>query len=548
MRLVSLVCAIWLFAAVTCGAGPDAVSFDEKLLQAVHVGTDGPTLVDYFRKRIVPDLDAGKVRDLVRQLGDDDFLARERASAALVHLRTLAVPFLEQASKDSDIEVVRRAEACLRRIGRGFGANVDMAAARLLAVRKPAGATEALLGFLPFASNSRVADEVQRALIALAVRDGKPDRVLVDALGDKQASKRAGAAVALVRAGVADTGPAVRKLLQDSDALVRLRVALALAEAGEKEAIPVLIDVLPEVPLPFAWQAEDVLFRLADQQAPQASLGADAASRKKCRDAWADWWGKQRDKVDLGMLAASSRLKGLTLLVFLNDGKVREVDAQGKTVWEVEGIEFPLDAQLLANGHLVCAEYKGNRVTERDQKGAIVWEQKLPNTAPLVGQRLANGNTFIVTESGVLEVDRANREVFSYAPGNGDGLRKGMRLRNGDLALVTVSGKFMRCTPAGKEILSFPAAVSTNGGRIDVTPEGNIIVPEMANNQVVEYDASGKPVWECAVEGPIAAVRLPNGNTLVTTLDQNRAIEFDGAGREVWQFKGDTRITRAFRR
>jgi hypothetical protein len=547
MRWFSLACALCLVAALTA-AGPDAVSLDEQTLRAAKVGTDGPALVAYLRKRVVPDVDAGKVRELIQQLGDDDFLTRERASTALASLGDLAVPFLEQASKDRDIEVVRRAEACLKRIGGGYGANVDMAAVRLLAVRKPAGAIEALLGFLPFASNSRVADEVQLALTALAVRDGKPDKALLEALGDKQALKRAAAAVALARAGAADARPAIRKLLQDPDTTVRLRVGTILAQAGDKEAIPVLIDLLPDLSQPLAWQAEDVLLRLAEDQAPAVALGSDAAGRKKCREAWSDWWAKNRDKVDLGKLEAGMRLKGLTLLVFLDGGKVREVDAQGKTIWEVDGIEFPLDAQLLPNGHLLCAEYKGNRVTERDQKGAIVWEHKLPNGGPLVAQRLVNGNTFMATETGIIEVDRANREVFSYAPGNGEGVRKAMRLRNGDIALVTTSGKFSRCTPAGKEILSFPVAVSTNGGRIDVTPEGHVIVPEMASNRVVEYDSSGKRVWECAAEEPIAAVRLPNGNTLVTTLNQKRAIEFDRSGREVWEFKADSRVTRAFRR
>jgi hypothetical protein len=50
------------------------------------------------------------------------------------------------------------------------------------------------------------------------------------------------------------------------------------------------------------------------------------------------------------------------------------------------------------------------------------------------------------------------------------------------------------------------------------------------------------------VEEPVAAVRLPNGNTLVTSMTQNRAVELDRAGKEVWQYKGETRVTRAFRR
>ncbi len=88
----------------------------------------------------------------------------------------------------------------------------------------------------------------------------------------------------------------------------------------------------------------------------------------------------------------------------------------------------------------------------------------------------------------------------------------------------------------------------TSGGRLDVLPDGHVLIPERAHNRVVEHDGDGKVVWEATVEEPVAAVRLPNGNTLVTSMTQNRAVEIDRAGKEVWQYKADTRVTRAFRR
>ena len=100
----------------------------------------------------------------------------------------------------------------------------------------------------------------------------------------------------------------------------------------------------------------------------------------------------------------------------------------------------------------------------------------------------------------------------------------------------------------GKEIQNMPAYVQTSGGRIDVLPSGHIVVPELRNNRVVEYDAAGKEVWQVAFNQPIAAVRLANGNTLVTSFNQPRAVELDRTGREVWEYKTDTRVTRAFRR
>jgi outer membrane protein assembly factor BamB len=74
-------------------------------------------------------------------------------------------------------------------------------------------------------------------------------------------------------------------------------------------------------------------------------------------------------------------------------------------------------------------------------------------------------------------------------------------------------------------------------------------VPHNAENKVVEYDPTGKVLWEVTVDAPIAATRLPNGNTLVTSmLPQRGAVEFNRNGEEVWTYKTETRVTRALRR
>src|SRR5262249_6311297 len=142
------------------------------------------------------------------------------------------------------------------------------------------------------------------------------------------------------------------------------------------------------------------------------------------------------------------------------------------------------------------------------------------------------------------------KEVFSYANPGGDQFMRATKLRNGDYAFVSQlnATRFVRLSPEGKELASFNVDVRTSGGRIDVTPKGNVLVPENGNNRVVEYDPQGKMVWQVHIEQPIAAVRLANGNTLVTSMSQNRAVEFDRAGKEVWEYKSDTRVTRAFRR
>jgi hypothetical protein len=109
---------------------------------------------------------------------------------------------------------------------------------------------------------------------------------LVKALTDPLPGQRLAAAEALAGGG-ADQWPAVRKLLTDPDAEVRLRVALALAYALDKEAVPTLIELIGELPRTQVWDALQVLQALAGPKAPALPSGKDdVATRTKQRDAW----------------------------------------------------------------------------------------------------------------------------------------------------------------------------------------------------------------------------------------------------------------------
>jgi hypothetical protein len=546
---------IWmLFIALVPGvqsrawsASPTAGTADEQMLREAGFATDGPGLLEFFRKRtLMPDA-RRRIESLLRQLGDNSFKVRSRASAELVAEGVIAIPFLRQAMRDKDLEVVYRAEECIRLIEEKeprFG--LPAAAARLLAVRKPAGALEVLLEYAPYAEDEVIGEEVLGALAALAAQDGKPDKTLIAALGDRQPQRRAVAVEALCRAGLAARSPEVRRLLKDSDSQVRLRAALALAAARERDALPVLIDLLAQLPQTGAWQAEDLLLRLAGEQAPLIDLGHDDAAHRQCREAWLVWWREHGAQADLTRLDATSRPFGYTLLVLLDEGKVLELDHEDKPRLEISGLKLPLDAQMLPGDRVLIAEHAGDRVTERNRRGEILWERKVHE--PLMAQRLRNGNTFIATQQRLVEVDREGRETYSYARPTGELFMKAVKLANGEIACVTQLRRFLRLDATGKELQSLPANVTTFGGRIDVLPSNHILVPERAHNRVVEYDAEGRIVWQIFFREPVAAVRLPNGHTLVTSYSQNRAVEVDKDGKEVWDYKMETRVTRAFRR
>jgi hypothetical protein len=542
------VAMLMLAPSMLTAGEPDSTAIDETTLKSAHVATDGPGLLEFFRKRTLSSVDLERIKKLIVDLGDDAFDVRQNASTQLVTIGPAAVPLLKQATKSTDIEVVRRAEDCLKHIETGSSSAIVAAAARLLAVRKPPGTTEVLLAYLAVADDEMVADTIRTALDALAVREGKADPVLVAALTDKSPVRRAAAGAALCRAGIAEQKPAIRKLLEDEDPLVRLHVGLALAEGKEKDAVPVLINLLDVLPPSQTGLLEETLYLLAGDKAPAVMPGSTPETRRKYREAWAAWWNKNKDSVDLATLTQPSKLRGFTMVVLLDEGKLQELDGNNKVRWQIEGLEFPLDAQYLPGDRVLVAEQGANRVTERDLKGKILWEHQV--IEPLVAQRLPNGNTVVASRQQVFEVNRDKRIVSTHTRPNGESIMRAQKVRNGDLALVTMGAniRYVRLDATGKEVTSFPVNVSTSGGRIEVLPNGHVLVPEMRFNRVVEYDTSGKVVWTVQVTQPIAAVRLANGHTLVTSMTENRAVELDRSGKQVWEYKYESRVSRAWRR
>jgi hypothetical protein len=173
---------------------------DERVLKSAGVAVDPAGLLEYLR---MSGSDAGRVekaKELIRKLGDDSFAVREKAAADLVELGAVALPFLREAAKDKDLEIARRAQECLDKIGERKGDSTRAAAIRLIAVRQPAGAAEVLLNSLPGADEA-LAREIRSALYAVALRDGKPDPILVKALEDKDPVRRAAAAAVLGKDG-----------------------------------------------------------------------------------------------------------------------------------------------------------------------------------------------------------------------------------------------------------------------------------------------------------------------------------------------------------
>jgi PQQ-like domain len=547
LALIYILVALFLLPGIPSLAQPRKILVEESILRDAGIATDGPALLEFLRKRTLDEAGLAKIQRLVKQLGDRSFPMREQAANELIGLGKPASPYLRRALHSGDPEIARRAEACLRVIDERDG-RIGLAGvvARLIALRKPAGSGETLLAYIPFAENESVLEEVQAALTAVALPSGKPDPALIAALNSPMAVRRAAVAEALAGVEEATTRTQVMQLLKDGDAFVRLRTAMALVAKNEKAGVPVLIDSLDKLPVNQAWLAEDMLLRIAGEGAPKVALGRDEAGGKRCVAAWNHWWKAEGAQCDLKKRQAAQQSRGYTMLVLLDAGRVLELDKQDKVRLTFENITFPLDAQMLQGDRLLAAEYQADRVSERGAAGDIVWEFHIEK--PLVAQRLSNGHTFMANEQQFIEVNREGKEIFNIQRPLGDHIMKARKLPNGEIACITSLRRFVRLDANGTELGGFPVAIGTSGGRIEVLPNGRVLVPEKDSNRVVEFDANGQIVWQASFMQPVAAVRLPNGNTLVTSFQDSRAVEIDSEGKEVWHYDAGLRVTRAFRR
>ena len=475
---------------------------------------------------------------LIRELGDDAFEVRQNAKGELKSMGVLVTRMLKAAVNDPDLEVSQSARFVLQEIEKDKAAPLSPVAARVVALRKPPGAAEVLLAYLPFCDDEGLLAEVQAALNAVAYPDGKPAPALVKALDDKAAVRRGAAAEALCVGPLGENLAAVKRLLKDDQAAVRLQAALALAGGPhDRDAVPVLIALVGEANGDQSGLAEDYLMRLAADHGPlNLPVGDDA--RGKRRDLWAGWWkdyGERVALVDRYAPSAVQRYLGYTLLIQPGNNQVVELGADGKERFKLVGLLNPQDVQALPGDHYLVTEGNGQRVTERNLKGEVLWTKQIPNLFPISAQRLANGNTFIVCRNQLLECTRDGKDLWSINRPNNDVLTA-QKLRNNEIVVISSQGMVQRLDKDGKELKSFRMAQNTWMVGNDVLPNGNVVIAFQAPmNKVVEYDADGKAVWESsAVMNPMAAARSPNGNTLIVSQQwPNKIVEVDKSNKQI---------------
>ncbi len=533
---------ILLFFAMVRAAEPDPEFVHaEKTLQDAKVGTDGPSLIRLFRERTLMDGDHARLPDAVRRLGDEDFETREKAGDELLRAGRKALPYLRPAQRDKDPERARRAALCVQEIESGADLTQITAAAKLLTILRPQGATAALLAYLPGADNDELEETLLRALLVVGMKDGEPDPALLKAITAKEPLCRAAAGYVVGRAAPSRRA-SIRLLLADADVRVRVEAARALLYTADRVAVTTLIALLGEGPMPLAWRAQEILYRVAGEKAPTLALADEQpAQRARVADAWSGWWKEMGPTTKLAGINFDETLQGINVICEeAGGGRVWACRADGKPLWEIKNV-LAWDAQLLPNGHVLIGEYSGGQVTERNLKGEILWSKKVDSQLSTV-KRLPNGNTFITTFSEILEVDPKGTTLYSYKSAYGL-VARAHRLRNGHLLFASGGDKIVELDAQFKEVRSIKVQGKGDSWMsVEPLPGDRYLVSPYGASNVTEIDAAGKVLWEIKTPQPMSAVRLPNGNTLVSCDREHAVYEYDRAGNKVWSLKLDSSV------
>ena len=237
---------------------------------------EGPGLLLELKKRTRPDLDPDKVQALVRKMGDSNFEVREQAQKDLIHLGVPVLPLLRQVYRDPpDLEIRLRARAAIETIEENNAKAREeylprlLSAARLIALRKPPGAVEAILAYLPSQDEDGLREELESALAAVAFSSGEARPALLKALTDRSGTRRSAAARVLCAVPRPHHLEKARQLLRDPEPAVRLAVAVALADARDPAGLTALASLVAQAPAELALQAEDYLSQLAGEAGPR---------------------------------------------------------------------------------------------------------------------------------------------------------------------------------------------------------------------------------------------------------------------------------------
>jgi HEAT repeat protein len=326
---------------------------DLKLFEGAKLPHDDQDLIKFFERRLLPDKDRERIAGLIERLSSKSFKEREQSRIDVIKEGPQALPLLREVMHNSvELEVKMRAENCLKAIEKESPSTLVLAAARILKQRRAEGAVPVLMEFVAIAPDENIEEELFASIYSLAlvgaklevippaVKAGAMHPQMVVALADKDASRRAIAALVVARYGDLEQRKNVAKLLNDQVAAVRFRAAQGLILARDLSGVPVLLEMVDKAPMHLALQAEDLLSLIAQEKSPSEPLAETPELRQKCLVAWKEWWNKNKGGLDLSKIEVESPFGGVVARA--RNGAVQFVKA-------IELLQRKKDLSMLTN-------------------------------------------------------------------------------------------------------------------------------------------------------------------------------------------------------
>lgn len=223
-----------------------------------------------------------EIRGLIEDLGSDAIAVREDAAARLAALGLKAIPHLEKAAKDEDLEVAGRARVLIRRIRiRG------KLTPRLL--KALPGLDLRLIGGNDRTWTAVFWDAVKKSNEGM-LGDRDLDAIIVPALrGARLGTEKRGLCQVVGARRLRSAVPELVRLLKDSNGDVRAGACRALGEVDAKEAVGPILPVLGDPYLYARGEAAEALglLRAGDAAPRLADLLGDPQSYVRARAAGA---------------------------------------------------------------------------------------------------------------------------------------------------------------------------------------------------------------------------------------------------------------------
>ncbi|GAB4147132.1 MAG: hypothetical protein Tsb009_20140 [Planctomycetaceae bacterium] len=422
---------------------------------------------------------------LIQQLGDSSYRRREAAMKQLVSFPFVSPALMSRALNGTNLEIRRRCQKVQKLIEVSTRRRLRMVYLKILeqGVR---GLASEVLDSMTYCGNSVLVLTATRALCETATpRDLELLKHRLQTSSD--ATIRIAAIQAYEHLLGSNADDVLHRQLQTKNERIRLAVARAFANHGNRTALPHLVSLLSSEQLSVRIQAIQLLRQFTGRKFRFAPYDSKAA-RQVAVEKWKAWLKKSAAvaKLHYPLQQTISDYRRILVCDFFKH-KLVELDLDGNVIEETPVGKNPWGIQRLSNGNRLVAVYSTRSVCEIDESGKRVWKiTNLPG-GPTSVERLPNGNTLVACSDShrVVEINPQGNIIWN------------LRL-------------------AGRP---------TDAQRLE---NGRTLVTLQNANRVIEIDNQGKVYWSINnLAGPFSARRLKNGNTLVSSVNDGSAREYD---------------------